>query len=59
MNGETTKFYTYQNTSGRVNIPLSVAKVLNWNHKDELGIVLKTIEGQTGLFLYKKDANTE
>jgi len=54
MNGETTKYYVYKSTSGRVNIPKSVAKMLNWSHKDDINLVVKEIDGQVGLFLFKK-----
>ena len=57
MNGETTKFYKFENTSsGRVTIPISLHKALNWGHKDDINIVIKTIDGQTGLFLFKKES---
>lgn len=55
MNGETTKYYEYKATSGRINIPKSVAKMLNWEHKDEINIIVKTIDNQLGLFLFKKE----
>lgn len=56
MNGETTKFYKYESsTSASVTIPKSIAKGLNWKHKDEIGIIIKTIDGHTGLFLFKKE----
>lgn len=55
MNGETTKYYVYESTSGRINIPKNVAKMLNWEHGKEIGMVIKTIDGQTGLFLFKRE----
>lgn len=54
MNGEITKYHRYEGSSGKITIPLSLAKSLNWEHKDEINIVIKTLEGQTGLFLFKK-----
>ena len=55
MTGETTKFYKYPTeSSGRVTIPISIAKVLNWEHKDELTMVTATLDNQIGLFIFKK-----
>ena len=55
MNGKTTKYYKFESSgSGRVNIPIALAKGLNWEHNNEINIVIHTIEGQTGLFLFKK-----
>ena len=55
MNGEITKYYKYETSgSGTVTIPLALAKSLNWGHKDPINIVIKEIEGQVGLFLFKK-----
>ena len=55
MNGETTKFYQYEKTSGRINVPVSISKVLNWKHKNSIGMIIKTIDGQTGLFIWKRE----
>lgn len=55
MNGETTKYYVYESTSGRINIPKNVAKMLNWEHGDKIGIVIKSIDGHQGLFLWKRE----
>lgn len=55
MNGETTKFYQYEKTSGRINVPVSISKALNWEHKDSMGMIIKTIDGQTGLFIWKRE----
>lgn len=55
MNGETTKYYVYAKTSGRINIPKNVARMLNWDALDEIGIVVKTIDGKQGLFLWKRE----
>jgi formylmethanofuran dehydrogenase subunit D len=56
MNGETTKYYKYKNTSGKLNLSPSTAKTLNWEHGDEIRYVVKTIEGQIGLFFFKKES---
>jgi len=55
MDGKISKFYKYENTSGRINIPSSIADILNWSHNDEVNMVLKNIDGQIGLFLFKKN----
>lgn len=60
MSGDTTKFYDYESsTSANVTIPKRVAKMLNWIHKDEINIVVKTLKIEdsqyTGLFLFKKE----
>lgn len=55
MNGETVKYHKYEGSSGKISIPTSVAKSLNWGHKDNIGIIIKTIDGQEGLFLFKKE----
>ena len=56
MNGETTKFYQYESsTSASITIPKSIAKSMNWNHKDEIGIIIKIIDGKKGLFLWKRE----
>ena len=55
MNGEITKYYKYETSgSGTVTIPLALAKSLNWDHKDEIYIVIKEVNNQVGLFLFKK-----
>ena len=54
MKGTATKLYIYENTSPRINIPLKIVEGLNWGHSDDLRIEIKTIEGNTGLFIYKK-----
>ena len=53
-----TKFYKYKSaTSATVTIPIRMAKMLGWTHKDEIIMELKTIDGNIGIFLYKKKAN--
>ncbi len=39
-----------------VTIPRAIleASNLNWEHKDEINLVTKTIDGQEGIFLFKK-----
>jgi len=54
MNGETTKYYKYKNTSGKLNVTPSAAKILNWEHGDEINYIVKDFNGQLGLFFFKK-----
>ena len=56
MNGNTTKYYYYEKSgSGRINIPIALARDLGFEHKDDIQIVIQTINGQKGLFLFKKE----
>ncbi len=39
MNGKTTKYYKFEKSgSGRLTVPLTLAKTLNWKHDDELNV---------------------
>ncbi len=56
MNGKTTKYYKFKSSgSGRLTIPISIAKSLNWEDGNEINIIIKEINGQIGLFLFKKE----
>ena len=58
MNGHITKYLYYEKTGKSVvTVPKVVlnAENLNWNHKDNIYLVVKTIDGQKGLFLFKKE----
>jgi len=56
MNGKSTRYYKYESSgSGSVTIPIALADGLNWSHKDEIIIQIKTIDGNTGLFFFKKE----
>ena len=56
MEGKKTNYYFYEERgSGSVTIPVSMAKGLNWKHKDELTIIFDVKEGQKGLVLFKKE----
>ena len=56
MNGKTTKYYFYDsNKQSLVLIPVSVAKSLNWKHKDEIKVIFDVKNGKKGLFLYKEE----
>ena len=41
--------------SGTVTIPIALAKALNWNHQDEIRIIIDVKMNQKGLFLFKKE----
>lgn len=54
--GQETKFYKPGSTgSGRVTIPISLARSLGWEHKDSLFVKIKTISNEIGLFISKKE----
>ena len=56
MDGDTTKYYKFEKSgSGRVTIPVRLAKALNWEHNNKIGIIINTIDGQQGLFLWKRE----
>jgi len=54
MNGEIVKYRFYKDTSqSLITIPKVIARSLNWNDKDEIHMVVKTIENKLGVFLFK------
>ena len=56
MNGNITKYYYYEKSgSGRVNIPIALARGLNWEHKNDIGIIIDIKNGHKGLFLWKRE----
>jgi len=60
LSGDITRFYKYESsTSATVTIPVRTAKILNWNHKDRINMVIRTIEidgkHHTGMFLFKEE----
>ena len=56
MNGETVKYLYYEdNKRSILTIPVSMARGLNWNHQDNIGIIVETKNGQKGLFLWKRE----
>lgn len=58
MNGYSTKYLFYEeNKKSTITIPRAIieASSIDWNHKDEINIIIKTIDGQSGLFLFKKE----
>lgn len=61
MDGHLTKYLYYEKTGkSQITIPRKFLEVENidWNHNDDLYIITKTIDGQTGLFLFKKEEKT-
>jgi hypothetical protein len=61
MNGHETKYLFYEER-GRsiVTIPRAIIEStnLNWEHKSKIKILLKEIDGQKGLFLWKPEKKT-
>jgi len=56
MDGETTKYYKFEKSgSGRLTIPISMAKGLNWEHGDNIGIIIDIKNGNKGLFFWKRE----
>ena len=58
MNGHPVKYLFYKsNKKSIVTIPRAIleASNLNWGHKEEIKLVVKTIDGQKGIFLYKSN----
>ena len=59
VNGHPTKYLFYEsNKKSIVTVPRAIidAANLNWNHQDQINIIVKTIDGQQGLFLFKKSS---
>ena len=57
MNGYPVKYLFYEsNKKSILTIPRAILEAANldWSHKDEINLVLKTFDGQDGLFLYKR-----
>jgi len=55
MKGQQTKYYKFESTgSGRLTVPISLAKALGWEHSDNIVIRIETIDQKTGLFFYKE-----
>lgn len=56
MDGKATKYYYYDsNKQSIVTIPISIAKSLNWEHLNEINIIIEVVNGQKGIFLFKKE----
>ena len=55
MNGKTVKYHFYKKyKQSNITIPVSLAQSLNWKDKDEIKIIIETVNGQIGLFLFKE-----
>jgi len=60
MNGETVKYHYYDsNKRSFITIPVVMARGLNWNHDDKIGIIIKIIDGKKGLFIWKREKEDE
>ena len=58
MNGYTVNYLYYEESKRSIiTIPRAIieANNLDWGHKDDIGIVVKTIDGKKGLFLSKRE----
>ena len=56
MKGKTTKYYFYEkNKQSIVTIPVSIAKGLNWEHLDKIEVIIEVMNGNKGIFLFKKE----
>lgn len=56
MNGETVKYQlNEENSISKITVPIVLAKGLNWKDKDQIGVKNETIEGQAGLFIWKRE----
>jgi len=61
MNGETVKYQYYEsNKRSFITIPISMAKGLNWEPGDKIGIINLIKDGIEGLFIWnRKDDKDE
>ena len=56
MNGKTVKYQYYDsNKRSFITVPRAMAEGLNWKHKDDINIVIEVLNGNKGLFLFKKE----
>ena len=58
MNGHTVNYLHYKESKRSIiTIPRAIleANNFNWKHKDDIGIIIKTIDGKQGLFLWKRE----
>ena len=58
MDVYTSKYLYYKsNKNSLITIPRPIieANNLNWEHKDDIGIIVETRNGQKGLFLFKRE----
>ncbi|MCP4764433.1 MAG: hypothetical protein GY870_21845 [archaeon] len=49
------KYYHYEGGAS-VSIPIEISKALDWEHKDDVEVKIKIIDGKMGLFLTKIDS---
>ena len=56
INENITKYYFYEkNKQSIVAIPVSIAKGLNWEHLDKIEVIIEVMNGNKGIFLFKKE----
>jgi len=58
MDGHLTKYLFYEKTGkSQITIPRKFLEVegINWEHNDDLYLIIKTIEGKKGIFIIKKE----
>ena len=58
VNGYKSKYLYYKaNKQSIVTIPRAIldANNLKWNHKEDVNIIYKELNGESGLFLFKKE----
>jgi len=55
MNGETIKYHYYEsNKRSFITIPVSMARGLNWDHGNKIGIINLNKDGIDGFFIWKR-----
>jgi len=62
MNGYPVKYLFYEsNKKSIVTIPRAIleANNMNWSHGEEIKLLVKTIDGQQGIFLFKNEKKKE
>lgn len=58
MNGYTVNYLYYEESKRSIiTIPRAIIEAgnLSWSHKDDIGIIIKTVDGKEGLFLWKRE----
>ena len=60
MNGHIVNYLHYKESKRSIiTIPRAIidAENMDWNHKDDIHLVVKTIDGKKGFFLFKNEAS--
>jgi len=58
MNGHIVNYLYYEESKRSIiTIPRAIIEAgnLNWEHKNDIGIIIKEINGKKGLFLWKRE----